>query len=236
MKRYKDAEKYYLLAIDKGDHVEETDLNVSNDKQEEYIGQKKYYQMAIDNGNALNNLAVLYQNQERFTEAENYYLMAIKNDDAKALNNLSYLYYQTGKSKAKALGYINKACSLGNDPTTKETQLTIELWNGIFDNVENRIMVIVREKDGEYLEEFIIDLLVQQQKALVMRLFQSEEFGAKLRERYMVLHYVALLLNNPQDGNLKLRIPPELQATIDDVLRMIKAQQQFYFTNKSLIH
>jgi hypothetical protein len=43
-----------------------------------------------------------------------------------------------------------------------------------------------------------------------------------------------LLLNNPQDGNLKLRIPPELQSTIDAVIKKIEIKQELYSTKRSL--
>ena len=90
------------------------------------------------------------------------------------------------------------------------------------------MMAIFKEKKGENLEEFIVDLLVQQQKNLVLRLFQNPELGMQLQEKYSVLHYVTLLLNNVHDENLKLRIPPEIQSTIDDVLEKIAQQQQYY--------
>jgi hypothetical protein len=48
------------------------------------------------------------------------------------------------------------------------------------------------------------------------------------------LYYATLLLTNPQDETLRLRIPPELQSTIDEVMERIKAQQLFYASGKSL--
>lgn len=227
--KYTEAEKYYLLAIEKG-NIDTNNLAVLYNKLHNYTEAEKYFLLAIENGNtiALNNLAILFSNQENYTEAEKYYLLAIEKGNINALSNLAVMYYQFNTHNAKALEYINKACDLDNDIVFRESQLIIEIWNGVFNDVENRMMAIFKEKKGENLEEFIVDLLVQQQKNLVLRLFQNPELGMQLQEKYSVLHYVTLLLNNVHDENLKLRIPPEIQSTIDDVLEKIAQQQQYY--------
>ena len=138
------------------------------------------------------------------------------------------MYYQTNDKNTKAIEYINKACEQGHEITYLESQLIIELWNGIFKDVENRLTAIVKEKNAENMEETIFDLLVQQQKNLVLRLFQHAELGQQLQEKYMVLYYVTLLLTSPQDENLRLRIPPELQSTIDEVLEKVTKEQERY--------
>ena len=69
-----EAEKYYLLAIEKG----------------------------VDD--ALNGLALLYAKQGKEVEAENYYLLAIERGDELALYNLLVMYYlQNKKSKVVKL-------------------------------------------------------------------------------------------------------------------------------------
>ena len=228
--KYKDVEKCLLLAVEKGNIMALNNLANLYKNQAKYIEAEKYYLLAIEKGviAALFNLALLYETQVKHSEAEKYYLLAIDKGNIYALNNLAYLYYQTNRSKAKALEYINKSCDLDNNLVTRESQIIIEIWNGVFNDVENRMMAIVKEKNGEDLDEFIFDLLVQQQKNLVLRLFQNQELGTQLREKYLVLHYVTLLLNDVHDENFKLRIPPEIQSTIDDVLEKIVQQQQRY--------
>ncbi len=194
-----------------------------------------YFLLAIEKGNftAIYNLAYIYKTQKRYTDAEKYYLLAIDNGNYRALNYLAVMYYQTNSNKAKALEFINKACNLLNVRVYRENQLIIELWNGIFNDVENRTIDIVKEKNGENLEEFLFELLVQQQKNLVLRLFQNQELGVKLQEKYVVLYYATQLICNVQDENLKLRIPPEIQSTIDNVLAKISQQQQLYASGNS---
>jgi len=232
--KYTEAEKYYLLAIEKGIIGALNDLAVLYTNQEKYTKAEKYYLLAIEKGNieALINLAVLYTKQENYAKAEKFYLLAIEKGDMDALNNLAVMYYQINNNKVKALEYVISACGIDDSISCRENRLIIELWNGVFNDVENRMVAIVKEKNGEDLEEFIFDLLVQQQKNLVLRLFQNQEMGMQLQEKYLVLHYVTLLLNNVHDENLKLKIPPEIQSTINEVLEKI-AQQQQKFSLKS---
>lgn len=191
---------------------------------------EKYYLQAIDKGNisALLNLALFYDNQGEIEEAKKYYFLAIEKGSVEALNNLAVLLYERNTDKTRALEYLQKAIEKDNDNTTKQNLIVVELWSGIFNNLENRIVEIINESKGEDLEEFLIDLLIHQQKNLVLRLFQNEDFGKMLQEKYTVFYYACLLLNKSQDENLALRIPPELQATIDDVLAKINERAAFY--------
>ncbi|TAH05868.1 MAG: hypothetical protein EAZ16_01170, partial [Sphingobacteriales bacterium] len=68
LNKIEEAEKHYLLAIEKG-HIE-----------------------------ALNNLAVLYGNQGKLAEAKRYWDSAIEKGNINALNNLAIIYYNQGKS------------------------------------------------------------------------------------------------------------------------------------------
>jgi hypothetical protein len=84
-------------------------------------------------------------------------------------------------------------------------------------------------KEGiDDLHEFILDLLIQQQKSLILKMFLHEEFGNTLQDKYSVLYYVCLLVNNKTDNNLQLSIPPEIKQTIDEILELIDQKQRFY--------
>jgi hypothetical protein len=146
------------------------------------------------------------------------------------LNNLAYMFYEINdiKNKEKARELAEKALETNDDFFNRESLLIIELWNGIFNDVENRAIEIIKDENDKIIEELLFDLLVQQQKNLVLRLFQHIELGAQLQEKYMVLYYVTQLLTSPQDENLRLRIPPELQSTIDEVLEKIINEQKRY--------
>ena len=236
--KYAEAEKYYLLAIEQGDINSLNNLAVLYDNQARYGEAEKYYLLAIEKEeiNSLFNLALLYHDQEKYSEAEKYYLLAIEKGDNNSLNNLAYMYYEINdiKNKEKARELAQKALETNDEFFNKESLLIIELWNGIFNDVENRAVEIIKGENDKVTKELLFDLLVQQQKNLILRLFQHTEFGAQLQEKYMVLYYVTLLLTSPQDETLRLRIPPELQSTIDEVLEKIKEQQLFYITPKEI--
>jgi TPR repeat protein/DNA-binding HxlR family transcriptional regulator len=224
--KYTDAEKYYLMAIEKDEVIALFNLALLYEDQEKYNDAEKYYLMAIEKGEvkAVFNLALLYTKQQKYTDAEKYYLLAIEKGEDKALFNLAFMYYQTNKNKIIAAELINKASKSDANPT----RIIIEIWNGIFKDVEKRVFSIIRKMNFENIEEFIQELLIQQQKNLVLSLFHHAEIGKNLQEKYMVLYYVTLIINNQLENNLMLRIPPELQTTIDDVITKIKERQKIY--------
>jgi hypothetical protein len=106
-------------------------------------------------------------------------------------------------------------------------KIIIEIWAGVFNNVEERAITACREEreDATWFEY----LLVLHQKSLVDKLFHHPEFGYRLQEQYTVLYYVSQILNGKEnENNLLLRIPPELQTTVADVLKSIKKEQIRY--------
>jgi len=218
------------LAIGKGDDEALFNLALMYHIQEKYTEAEKYYLLAIEKGDdkALFNLALIYDNQEKYTEAEKYYLLSIETGELNGYNNLAVMYYQANSNKKQALEYIIKACDLGTNPIYKEPQIIIEIWNGIFKDVENRVISLIKEKNFDNVEDLIQELLVQQQKTIVWHLFDHSEIGKLLQEKYLVLYYVTLIQNNLLENNLLLRIPPELQSSIDDILSKINERQKFY--------
>jgi energy-coupling factor transporter ATP-binding protein EcfA2 len=105
--------------------------------------------------------------------------------------------------------------------------ILIEIWAGIFNQVEERAIAVC--KDNNENSFFIKRLLVHQQKSLVDKLFHHAEFGKRLQEQYTVLYYASQILNGKEnENNLRLRIPPELQTTLDEILQKIKEEQDKY--------
>ncbi len=224
------AESFYLKAIDKGQIDALNNLaNLYGDLQK-FSEAESFYLKAIDKGNsnALNNSTILNEDQQNFSEAESYYLKALEKGNIIALNNLAILHYITNTNKAKALEYVNKAIETDKAVIIKETQIIVEIWNGIFNNIENRAAEIIESQDVTVINELLFDLLVQQQKRIVLHLFENVVFGKELQEKYTILYYVTLILNKVPDDNLLLKIPPELQSTIDAILTKIETNQKLY--------
>jgi hypothetical protein len=137
-----------------------------------------------------------------------------------AFYNLASLYYRQNRNKADALEYIREY------KENNVLRIVIELWNGIFDDVEKRTLAVVKESND--LNWFIIELLIHQQKILVLNLFTHAETGQMLQSQLKVLHYVCLLLNKKTENNLSLKIPPEIQTTINEIIDYIAEKERFY--------
>jgi hypothetical protein len=209
--------------------------------KKKYEISEKYYLLAVEKGlnSAIKLLAFLYFMQKRYNEAEKYYLLAIEKDinsnDPYLLIDLTRIYYVTNQKKNEALDLITNSFNLKKDNCIKQSKIIIEIWNGLFNNLEHNINEVIIESNGDDLEDFLFDLLVQQQQSLVYKLFNNESFGKMLQEKYVVLYDVTHFLNNKLDENLKLRIPPELQSTFDNVLVKLVEKEIFYGYRKALL-
>ena len=221
--KFPEAEKYYSLAVKNGDIDAMNNLGIICYNQDKFSEAEKYYLLALenDNVNAIHNLALLYTGQGKFSKAEKYYSLATKKNHNNALYNLASLYYQQNMNKEEALTIIPKyeGC--------EDLRIIIELWSGIFIDIENRTLEVIK-KEPETLFWFIINLLIHQQKALVLNLFNHIETGKTLQDKFKVLHYVSLLINNKTKNYLCLRIPPEIKSTIDEVITYIEEKEKFY--------
>lgn len=149
-----------------------------------------------------------------------YYQRAI-DEGANAYKNLGLLYYDQNSKKEKALTLIRETDRI-------LVQIVFEIWNGIFDHLENRIIQGLDLDKPAYLEWFLTEMLVHQQKNLILKLFRNPNFGEDLQKKYMILYYATLMLTQKEDKNLKLKIPPELNSTIDKVLERIEKRAVFY--------
>ena len=253
--KFTEAEKYYLLAIEKENVDAMCNLGNLYANQGKFIEVEKYFLLAVKNGNidAMNNLGIMYYHQDKFSEAEKYFLLAIEKENVNAIHNLGLLYtgqgklskaekfyslaieknhnnalynlaslyYQQNKNKEEALSIISKYEGCG------DLGIIIELWNGIFNDIVKRTLEVVKE-DPDTLFWFIINLLIHQQKALVLNLFNYPESGKSLQDKFKVLHYVSLLLSNKSKNNIYLRIPPEIKSTINEVISYIEEKEKFY--------
>jgi len=153
--------------------------------------------------------------------AEMNYFQEIEKDVEKKMVNLSFTYYYQNINKEKVKHYC------GNYEEEDTSKIIIEIWAGVFNSVEERAISACIEKREN--ESFLGRLLIHNQKSLVDKLFHHVKFGRRLQAQYTVLYYISQILNGKEDdNNLKLRIPPELQTTVDEVLQSIKEEQVRY--------
>ncbi|MFB9110600.1 tetratricopeptide repeat protein [Flavobacterium gyeonganense] len=230
-KKYSEAKKYYLLSIENNNNPDSNfNLGLLFHEQGKVKDAEKYYLEAIRSGNddALYNLALLYDENENYELSEKYYLLAIEKNDDHAMNNLAIQYYFNNYNKEKSLELIEKYNKINFESKAVQPQIIIEVWNGIFDNLEGRLINDFQENHFENLDLIICQLLIHQQKRLILKLFNNEEFGEELQGRYAILYYVTLILNNLSKENLELKIPPEISVTVNDVISEISERQKKY--------
>jgi TPR repeat protein len=230
-----DAENYYLQAIEKGDIDALNNLAILYANEGKSQDAENYYLQAIKNGQieALNNLAVLYKNEDRTEEAENYYLQAIEKENVSALYNLTILYYETNKHTKKALQLINKYREQNPGPKAIKNSIIIEVWNAVFNNLEERVLQVVIDSNYENLNWFFNNLLIQEQVQIVSNVFANETHGKTLQDKYSLLYYALLLLTNKHSiDNPELRIPPEVMPTVLEIKKEIEQKQAMYANGK----
>lgn len=228
---FKNCEKYLLLSINKGRNYSLYNLGLLHQLQKKFETAKEYYKLSIEKTNDINsiyNLAKLYTDNDEFEFSEKYYLLAINNGDYDSLNNLSNLYYFLNHKKEDSLKFIKRFNEINENTFSIQLQIVIEIWSGIFDNLEKRLLENFKSLQFENLSTILSQLLIQNQKNLVLKLFQNQEIGKELQDKYSILYYATLLLNNSKEENLELKIPPEIKETINNFLEQIKERQTFY--------
>lgn len=233
-KDYKNCEKYLLLAIKNGQINSLYNLGFLYESLKKYKLAEKYFLKAIKVGdkNSLNNLASMYSDMNENEKSKKYYLEAIDKGIIMAHNNIAILYLNQNTKKVESLQNIKKFNQLSPDSKSIYLEILISVWNGIFDDIELRIISVIsgnlESNETLDLDAFLTGLLIHQQKMLVLKLFLNEKIGEELQDKYSVLYYVTLLLNNSKEENLELKIPPEIQSTIDQVILEINERQEFY--------
>ncbi len=225
-----EAEIYYLQAIDKGQDEALNYIAHLYAEQGNTTEAERYYLQAIEKGQfgALNNLAAFYGEQNNFAGAEKYYLMANARGSDDALFNLASLYYSNNQNKTKSLELIEKYSLKYSDQDTLEVKAIVQIWNGYFQEVDKQVNYVVENGRNGNLSWFIENLLIQHQTQLVLKLFTESEFSKELQDKYSLLYYATLLLNNKDVENLELRIAPEVMPTVMEIVEKIKTDRKEY--------
>jgi TPR repeat protein len=117
-KDFSNAEKYYLMAAEKGQASAMFNLGILyEDEKKDIASAEKYYQMAMEIGqaSAMFNLGILYENEKNdIAGAEKYYQMAVEKGHAGAMFNLGLLYEDEKKDIAGAEKYYQMAVEKGD--------------------------------------------------------------------------------------------------------------------------
>jgi TPR repeat protein len=226
----REAEQYYLICCENGNVNALFNLATLYKQQGKEKEAEKYYLIAGEKGDtgSLFNLAILYNNQGKSKEAEKYYLIAIEKQHVNSLHNLTLLYFSENRKKQKSLDLIMQKNKKIPIIESQIVQIIIEIWNGIFNNIEEKVKKLIIESEGANLSWLIKNLLYQEQTHLVQSLFEDEALGQDLRDKYQLLYYATLILNHKTENNLLLRIPPDVMPTVEKIVAEVKEKQAFY--------
>nr|WP_319512365.1 tetratricopeptide repeat protein [uncultured Draconibacterium sp.] len=223
------AEEYYLKAIELGSVSAINNLAILYDTQKKNALAEEYFLEAIEKGNvnAINNLAFLYSNRGENELAEKYYLKAIEKGNSIALQNIFVLYYMVLKDKKKVETYIN--IGKKNSFLRNQHRILSQLYVGQVSGIRDEVFSLADEEDG--LDEmFLTHLLVHFQKNLVWKLFNNEEFGQNLKNKFTPIYYVTSKLINDKETKLNLlKIPPEIEETVHEIMDNIEKLRKEYY-------
>lgn len=229
------AEEYYIKAINTGSTNSLLNLAILYEsKNEDQLAEKKYLE-AINQGiiEAYNNLALLYSRNEKVDKARNCLLKAVHGGDVLAHVNLAGSYYSENKNKSQAvklLDYVNDS-NIELPLESLVIRNVVYLWSGeLSHHMEDRDIIIEKmiESFPEKIQTYLIHLLILGQKRYVLGLFENPNFQDKLIAIDFPLYYTTINLNNPGDPRL-VKVPPEAEENVKDILEYIRAKQEFYF-------
>ena len=129
-KDFKNAKRYYEMAVEKGDSRAMNNLAVLyKEEYKDIENTKRYYEMAVEKGHsgAMFNLALLYENAYKDIEnAKRYYEMAIEKGDSGAMFNLALLYEDEYKDIENAKRYYEMAIEKGHSGAMNNLALLYE--------------------------------------------------------------------------------------------------------------
>lgn len=224
---FEKAEEYFIQATLNNNLDAFKNLALLYSKLNRTEEAEKYFLLAIDRGEVelYNNLGVLYDNNNDFTKAEEYYLNAINNGNVHARSNLALCYYQY-KKREKLKIYIDTKKDIFNEMQI-ETKILLSLYVGEFKLFRDLFLELLdTSKGGVISSDLVIDILIHYQYQLINNYFLLNE---EAKESYKPLYFVTLALLNEKDT---LRMPPEIEENVNDILKYIKENQEFYYGSK----
>lgn len=221
------AEEHHLIASERGIKLSDLDLGTIYWIKNENNKAKAYLEKAIKidepKGMANSILGAIYAEECSFDMAQKHAEIGLEKGSDYANAILPIIYFNKNIRRDIALHLYTEAKDKDN-----LQMIIIEIWNGIFNNIEWRVREELKRREFQEVGDFWENMLIHQQKNLVLNLFNNPEFGKTLQEKYMVIYYATLLLTKQGDKNLELKIPPELNEPIQDLLKHIHEKEIFY--------
>ncbi len=221
------AIRFYQKAIVKGNTHALIRIAMMYYLEEKYEQSESFLLKAFHKGDAEASLGLglLYSLQEKYEQSVKFLEKAIANGLEMGIRLLIWNYYTTGKNKERALELLPNDSEMTIMPAMK---IGVKAWNGNIKEAIDETNQLIDKKDFNSLPEIFKQLLYHHQVNYVYSLFMSEQYGPELRERLEPLYYATALLLG-RDENMTLRIPPEIQGTVSEILAKVKEKRKLYY-------
>ncbi len=148
---YDNAEKYYMMAVEKGHLAATANLGrLYDDVKKDYDNAEKYYLMATEKGNvaAMYNLGNLYREvKQDYNNAEKHYLMAVEKGLADAMYNLGLFYEEVKKDYENAEKYYLMAVEKDHTNAMYNLGLFYDEVKKDYTNAEKYYLMAVEKGD-----------------------------------------------------------------------------------------
>ena len=97
--------------------------------------------------------------------------------------------------------------------------------DGIYEEIK-----LLLNNENEILSYFLFHLLVHYQYNIAWELFNDKEKGELLKNKYKPLYFaVSQLVNNKESKINKLKIPPEIKETVENIIIKIDSVRKDYY-------
>lgn len=233
LKNYEQAEKNYKKAIDSGETVVWANLgDMYRNNLQDFTYAETCYQKAAVEGHAIAwySLGNMYADDlKNHEQAEVFYKKAIEAGNNFAQNSLARIYYILKTKAQEALIAAQKAYEFFPSRSVAHTLACIQLWNEQYELAHKTATHFLYDEDyleknvdnSEFLDYFLL-LIAKNQHTFLYEYFSSERgLAVRAKERFLMIWYALVSETKEQYPLEYLRIPSELQSTVNEILDKI---------------
>jgi len=196
------AERYYLMAIEKGFTA------------------------------AFRGLAEMYLTKFTDADkVEQYFLRPEVKKHAEASNSLAWLYFQRKIHKQEAIKYAEQAYSKSQNIFNTHTYSTILLWNNDIEKAYAIAQGFLNEHEAlekcpEDFGLFLLLLIAKKQYHLTLKIFNENPHD--LKDRFKPIYYALMYFMQKEYPTEYLRMGSELKQTVEEIVEKIQKLAEDY--------
>ncbi len=241
---YRQAEKFYLAASREKDTSAYNNLGILYDYHLNQPTQAEHwYKKAIENQSpkALFNLALLYKNKQKdYPKAAQYYQMAVDRGDLDASFNLANLYAEELKDYQQAENLYRDLAANGNiramhnlaylyleeikDYDQAEYYFKLSIEQGLLYQTD-----VLKISEEYPIHIPMLFLMARGEYAYLQDLFASPKSKAvHLVDKLKPIYYALLYFRQKEQPNDYLRMGPELEETVQEIISEVKRLEEIF--------